>query len=1029
MGVRKRAGLLRQMGIWLLAIVLAMPAQARAEGKSVGERSPEKAGIGQDGADRDDGRTESMETVVRKELYHGHIGDAKEGTGCYTKDVFHVHEGNPGTGGACYADPVYHRHTGNETEGGGCYGEKQYHIHAGNSTAGGDCYKEAVYHAHAGNAAAGGGCYSRPVYHVHAGNTAGGGCYGQPVYHSHTGNAGSGGGCYGRPVYHVHIGSESAGGGCYAVPVYHAHAGDAMSGGACYEPIRHEHTNSCYATRECRVEYSHGFQEVGTSDDECYHHSGTVTHMTFSGVFNHLQCGQGQATHTIKICWICKQMDFEHDYRALVCGKDTNTVEGYVLHCGKDESIIERWQLGCNQNENTVAGYERNCGKDLSTVESYQLNCGKNEGNVEAYQAACGKTENTVESYRQNCGKTEATVESYIRNCEKDESVIDAYALSCEKTEETVDGHLLGCGREEDKPYAVFSLLSTSGGWNDGPIVLEVQCEDRDNFLRLAEIPFSWEDGYEDADITEEGGRISQSRTVAENGVYTVHLMAENEDIDQQGLILSYEVRNIDRTAPIIKEIIYNTEADAEKVEICVIAEDVQPDGSSGSGLHKEAYSFDGGRSWSAENTLAVTQNGTVEIAVRDACGNAVRECVEVTNIRTDEGSGEGEGNGSGEGSGNGEGEGNGSGDGTGEGNGNGDGTGEGNGSGDGTGEGNGSGDGPGEGNGSGDGTGEGNGSGDGTGEGNGSGDGTGEGTGSGGETGNGAGTEDGNGSGGSGTGNDGFGNGGNDGGNGSGNSGAGNREESDGENADSQADPGNGSGMGENGSAGMLGGGAADGSINGSLLGKVPALGSGSRDRHKYHKKEETLANGSEDRESQEEESIGQESEEEGKSEKQGETEGQEKAERKEKTEEGAVKQKEVNAAAVAAVKPKTIWQKQAIAPVVKAVTYTVSSVAFSAVLLYLLYMMLRSIRVYHLDGEGDSHYAGSCIMKKTENGFEVKLPDMILEQSVTGQYILRPGRIFTARHRGEELLILTAQRRESVWVDREIPLKMATF
>ena len=66
---------------------------------------------------------------------------------------------------------------------------------------------------------------------------------------------------------------------------------------------------------------------------------------------------------------------------------------------------------------------------------------------------------------------------------------------------------------------------------------------------------------------------------------------------------------------------------------------------------------------------------------------------------------------------------------------------------------------------------------------------------------------------------------------------------------------------------------------------------------------------------------------------------------------------------------------------------------------------------------------------MKKTENGFEVKLPDMILEQSVTGQYILRPGRIFTARHRGEELLILTAQRRESVWVDREIPLKMATF
>ena len=217
---------------------------------------------------------------------------------------------------------------------------------------------------------------------------------------------------------------------------------------------------------------------------------------------------------------------------------------------------------------------------------------------------------------------------------------------------------------------------------------------------------------------------------------------------------------------------------------------------------------------------------------------------------------------------------------------------------------------------------------------------------------------------------------------------------------------------------------------MSGGLSGRAPELYGGSRGRHKYYKKEGNSGNGSEYGESPEREGIEQEPEEKQEpEEEQGEKKRQEEGKEREKTEEGSVKQQQANAAGTSAVKPKTIWQKQAIAPVVKAVTYTVSSVAFAAVLLYLFYMMLRSIRVYHQDGEGGSHYAGSCIMKKTESGFEVKLPDMILEQSLTGQYTLRPGRIFAARHKGEELLILTAQRKESVWVDREIPLKMATF
>ena len=149
----------------------------------------------------------------------------------------------------------------------------------------------------------------------------------------------------------------------------------------------------------------------------------------------------------------------------------------------------------------------------------------------------------------------------------------------------------------------------------------------------------------------------------------------------------------------------------------------------------------------------------------------------------------------------------------------------------------------------------------------------------------------------------------------------------------------------------------------------------------------------------------------------------------KKVKTEETTVKQQEVKAEPVLTVQPETVKRKGDVAPVVKAITFTVSGVAFAAVLLFLFYMMLRSIRVYHQDGEGGSCYAGSYMMKKTENGFEVNLPDTVLEQSATGQFILRTGKMFAKRHRGEELVILTGRRKEAVWIEREIPLKLATF
>lgn len=116
---------------------------------------------------------------------------------------------------------------------------------------------------------------------------------------------------------------------------------------------------------------------------------------------------------------------------------------------------------------------------------------------------------------------------------------------------------------------------------------------------------------------------------------------------------------------------------------------------------------------------------------------------------------------------------------------------------------------------------------------------------------------------------------------------------------------------------------------------------------------------------------------------------------------------------------------RKEAMGKVVKAVTFTISGIMLASGALYMVYLMFRSLRIYDCDGEGNVKYAGSCIMKKTEDGFEVKIPDMIWEHSSTGQYILKPGRIFVKKNKGKELAVIAGGQGKSVWIDREIPFR----
>ena len=150
---------------------------------------------------------------------------------------------------------------------------------------------------------------------------------------------------------------------------------------------------------------------------------------------------------------------------------------------------------------------------------------------------------------------------------------------------------------------------------------------------------------------------------------------------------------------------------------------------------------------------------------------------------------------------------------------------------------------------------------------------------------------------------------------------------------------------------------------------------------------------------------------------------------EEKEGKEEITVKQEELQAEPESIKPPETVRQKSVTETVVKAVTFTASAVAFASVCLYLLYMLCRSVRVYHQDGEGGAYYAGSCLIQRTANGFELRISDRILEQSATGQFELRPGCLFVKKYKGEELLVIAGNRRESVWIDREIPLRISSY
>lgn len=191
--------------------------------------------------------------------------------------------------------------------------------------------------------------------------------------------------------------------------------------------------------------------------------------------------------------------------------------------------------------------------------------------------------------------------------------------LVCERENEVI-GYELGCGQEDGSEVAVLTVTPASDGWTRN-LVLHASYEVKGN-VTIPDEAFIWNGGTptSQADLTVSG-----------NGTYTCRLNA-GTDNNSEAAVVSLTVSNVDGTGPEILSLDYSQSWTNGNVTVTVQAQDVQPDGSSGSGLAEQAYSFDGGNTWQG-NSYTYTENGTYTVLVRDTLGNTSEKSVIISSI------------------------------------------------------------------------------------------------------------------------------------------------------------------------------------------------------------------------------------------------------------------------------------------------------------------------------------------------------------------------------------------------------------
>ena len=235
------------------------------------------------------------------------------------------------------------------------------------------------------------------------------------------------------------------------------------------------------------------------------------------------------------------------------------------------------------------------------------------------------------------CGNVTGTVQrSDTRNCNGalNDGYVTTYSLGCNKTSgiryesDGIESYELSCPYAEGD-YGTITFTNATSDWTTGNVTLIGEVGDTEGLLLSG--------GFGELSFGTTNGNIVQINDngieVSENGIYTMSLSVDDKLFDTAAAEIQLTVSNIDRTAPTITDVSVDSSEWVQENTIVVNASDLQPDGSLGSGLAPDAYSFDNGASWVNDNSFVVTTNTTVYIKVKDNCGNIAETSVEVTNV------------------------------------------------------------------------------------------------------------------------------------------------------------------------------------------------------------------------------------------------------------------------------------------------------------------------------------------------------------------------------------------------------------
>lgn len=160
------------------------------------------------------------------------------------------------------------------------------------------------------------------------------------------------------------------------------------------------------------------------------------------------------------------------------------------------------------------------------------------------------------------------------------------------------------CGITEGSAYMGIQIVADNSVTNSG-VTLYVKQNILNTNLTNATLTYDW------------GG---DTLFVTENGTYSV---TATDDAGKT-VTASITIDCIDKIAPVIESISHDSSSVTQNsVTVMVMASDGE------SGLSENAYSIDGGTTWSGQNTFTISQGNTVNLMIRDNAGNITQKTIQ----------------------------------------------------------------------------------------------------------------------------------------------------------------------------------------------------------------------------------------------------------------------------------------------------------------------------------------------------------------------------------------------------------------